>query len=76
MVVFFENEEILRMIKNESVDSEAIYQQAIAEKFIYDKKQIVKEMERRGIYVVLTNPEHLTVDTMNRYLEFKARGMI
>jgi len=76
MVVFFENEEILRMIKNESGDSEAIYRQAIAEKFIYDKKQIVKEMERWGIYVVLTNPEHLTVDTMNRYLEFKARGMI
>jgi uncharacterized protein (DUF58 family) len=76
MVVFFENEEILRMIKNESGDSEAIYRQAIAEKFIYDKKQIVKEMERRGIYVVLTNPEHLTVDTMNRYLEFKARGLI
>jgi uncharacterized protein (DUF58 family) len=76
MVVFFENEEILRMIKNESGDSEEIYRQAIAEKFIYDKKQIVKEMERRGIYVVLTNPEHLTVDTMNRYLEFKARGLI
>ncbi len=76
MVVFFENEEILRMIKNESGDSEAIYRQAIAEKFVYDKKQIVKEMERRGIYVVLTSPEHLTVDTMNRYLEFKARGLI
>ena len=76
MVVFFENEEILRMIKHESNDSEEIYRQAIAEKFIYDKKQIVKEMERRGVYVVLTNPEHLTVDTMNRYLEFKARGLI
>jgi len=25
---------------------------------------------------VLTNPENLTVDTMNRYLEFKSRGMI
>ncbi|WP_062123236.1 DUF58 domain-containing protein [Geofilum rubicundum] len=76
MVVFFENEEIVRLIRNESGDSEEIYRQAIAEKFIYDKKQIVKELERRGIYVVLTNPENLTVDTMNRYLEFKSRGLI
>jgi uncharacterized protein (DUF58 family) len=76
MVVFFENEEIVRLIRNESTDSEEIYRQAIAEKFIFDKKQIVKELERRGIYVVLTSPENLTVDTMNRYLEFKSRGMI
>lgn len=76
MVVFFENDEIIRMINHGAEDAEEIYKQAIAEKFIFDKKQIVKELERRGIYALLTKPEQLTVDTMNRYLEFKSRGLL
>jgi len=76
MVVFFENSELKEVINHEASDTEDIYIQAIAEKFIFDKKRIVKELERHGIYAILTDPEKLTVDTMNRYLEFKARGII
>lgn len=76
MVVFFENSELKEVINHSASDTEDIYIQAIAEKFIFDKKRIVKELERHGIYAILTDPEKLTVDTMNRYLEFKARGII
>lgn len=76
MVVFFENTELSTVINHQAEDTEAIYLQAIAEKFIFDKKRIVKELERHGIHAILTDPEKLTVDTMNRYLEFKARGVI
>ncbi|TCO10764.1 DUF58 domain-containing protein [Natronoflexus pectinivorans] len=76
MVIFFENSEISGMIHHQAQDTEEIYQQAIAEKFIYEKKQIVKELERYGIHAILTNPENLTIDTINQYLELKARGII
>lgn len=76
MVVFFENEEVSKVLTGGAYDAEEIYKHAIAEKFIFDKKQIVKELERRGIYALLTKPEKLTVDTMNKYLEFKSRGLL
>ena len=31
---------------------------------------------RNGISALLTKPETLTVDAINKYLEIKARGMI
>ena len=53
-----------------------VYYKAIAEKFSFDKKLIVKELLRHGIQAMLTTPEELTVNTINKYLELKARGMI
>jgi hypothetical protein len=37
---------------------------------------IVKELNKSGIQALLTSPDRLTVDTINKYLELKARGMI
>jgi len=76
MVVFFENTEIEKMIHNQAGDVEEIYRQTIAEKFMFDKKLIVKELEKNGIHAVLSKPGKLTVATMNKYLEFKAKGLI
>ena len=76
MVVFFKNTELNKAINHQAEDTESIYLQAMAEKFIFDKKRIVKKLERYGIHAILSEPENLTIDTMNRYLEFKARGVI
>jgi len=76
LVVFFENTEIEKMVHNKAYDVEEIYRQTIAEKFMFDKKLIVKELEKNGIHAVLSKPGKLTVATMNKYLEFKARGLI
>ncbi len=76
MVVFFENSEIEKLILNKAQDIEDIYRQTIAEKFLFDKKLIVKELERNGIHALLSEPGKITVSTMNKYLEFKARGLI
>ena len=76
LVVFFENSEIEKMVHNEAHDVEDIYRQTIAEKFMFDKKLIVKELEQNGIHAVLSKPGKLTVSTINKYLEFKAKGLI
>jgi hypothetical protein len=76
VVIFFENTEMKSLLTEPAPDLKAIYHKAIAEKFSYEKKLIVKELNKNGIQTILTAPENLTVNTINKYLELKARGMI
>jgi len=76
VVVFFENTEIKTLVKNVPNDVEEIYVKTIAEKFIFEKKLIIKELNKHGIHAILTEPKKLTVNTINKYLEIKARGLI
>ncbi|GAB3321796.1 DUF58 domain-containing protein [Larkinella ripae] len=76
IVVFFENTELKSLLTDPANTTEEIYQKTIAEKFYYEKKQIVKELQKYGIQAILTDPQNLTADTVNKYLELKARGMI
>ncbi len=76
VVIFFENTEVTSFLFKPADDLKEIYHKGIAEKFTYDKKLIVKELNRHGIQAMMTTPEHLTVNTINKYLELKSRGMI
>jgi uncharacterized protein (DUF58 family) len=76
LVVFFENTQTRALLQKPAGNTEEIYLKAIAEKFAYEKRQIVKELTQHGIQSILTPPEKLTVNTINKYLEFKARGLI
>jgi uncharacterized protein (DUF58 family) len=76
VVIFFENTEIKAVIEKKAEELPDIYLQAVAEKFDYEKKLIVKELHKYGIQSILTSPENLTVNTINKYLELKARNLI
>ncbi len=76
VVIFFENTELRSLLDTTAITTEEIYLKTIAEKFAYEKRLIVKELERFGIQAVLTPPKELTVNTINKYLELKARRMI
>lgn len=76
VVIFFDNTEVNVIIEKESASLEDIYIKTIANKFKYEKKLIVKELQRNGIHGILTTPKKLTVDSINKYLELKARGLI
>jgi len=76
LVVFFENTELREFLDVPAATTEEVYNQTIAEKFAQEKRQIVLELQRYGIYSLLTAPKDLTVNTINKYLEFKARGLI
>lgn len=76
VVIFFENTEIKGVIEKKTDDLKEIYLQAVAERFVYEKKLIVKELTKYGIQSILTSPENLTVNTINKYLELKARNLI
>ncbi|MFK5982443.1 MAG: DUF58 domain-containing protein [Flavobacteriaceae bacterium] len=76
VVIFFENTELKSFTEKEAITTKEIFDKTIAEKFIYEKKLIATELRKHGIQVILTAPENLTVDTINKYLEIKARGML
>lgn len=76
IVVFFENTETSLLLKTPAENTEEIYLKTIAERFYYEKRRIVKELEQYGIQSILTAPQDLNVNTVNKYLELKARGMV
>ncbi|NDI99856.1 DUF58 domain-containing protein [Flavobacterium sp. LaA7.5] len=76
VVVFFENTELEALINKKAENIQEIYDQVIAEKFAFEKRLIVNELMKYGIYSVLTKPENLTIDSINKYLEIKARGIL
>ncbi len=76
VVIFFENTEMRSLVTQSAKDLRQVYHKAIAEKFILERKLIVKELNKHGIQALLTTPQDLTVNTINKYLELKSRGLI
>jgi uncharacterized protein (DUF58 family) len=76
VVVIFENTEIRELLNTRAKDIEALYIKTIAEKFAFEKKQMVLELQQYGIHTILTPPQNLTVNAVNKYLELKARGLV
>ena len=76
VVIIFENTELNRLI-DQSVDTlPEVIDQTIAEEFSYQKRLMIRELQKYGIQTILTKPEDLSVNTINKYLELKARGML
>jgi len=76
VVIFFQNTELKSILTNKAQSTRQIFEKIIAEKFIFEKKLIANELQKHGIQSILTAPENLTVNTINKYLEIKARGML
>ncbi|MBT0608397.1 DUF58 domain-containing protein [Aequorivita echinoideorum] len=76
VVIFFENTELKSFMSKKATTTHQVFEKTIAEKFIFEKKLIVNELHKYGIQTILTAPENLTVNTINKYLEIKARGLL
>ncbi len=76
IVIFFYNTGLDELLNKKANSLEEIYHKTIAEKFSYEKKVIQKELAAVGIQSILTTPQQLSINTINKYLELKARGMI
>ena len=76
MVVFFENTELRQVAESRSATIEDIYIKTIADKYRYEKQLIVKELQKEGIVAVLSSPQNLTINALNKYLELKNKQRI
>ena len=66
-VVFNETYDFLRFTNSFSTDCIAV---------LYEKKLIIQELRKYGIYSLYTLPENLNIEVINKYLEIKARGIL
>lgn len=76
VIVFFKNAELQSLINTNPENLQEVYDEIIAEKFEYEKKLIIQELRKFGIYTVYTLPENLNIEVINKYLEIKARGIL
>lgn len=76
MIIFFENTELKGLTETKTTTTEDIYIKTIAEKYMHEKRLIAKELHKHGILSVLTTPEKLTINALNKYLEVKNRQSI
>jgi uncharacterized protein (DUF58 family) len=76
VVIFFENTELRARLDAPTATTRDVYLKTIAESYFYEKQQMVRELAQYGIQALLTPPQNLTVNALNKYLELKARGVI
>ena len=76
VIIFFKNSELQSLINTNPENIQEVYDEIIAEKFEYEKKLIIQELRKYGIYTVYTLPENLNIEVINKYLEIKARGIL
>lgn len=76
VVIFFENTELHTLINKKAENTQDIYYKTIAEKHEMEKRLITKELAAYGIQSIYTAPANLSVNTINKYLELKARNLI
>lgn len=76
LVVFFENTELLEASETRAVTEDQIYFQTFARRLSIEKEQIRSELISNGIQTILTKPQDLSINVINKYLEFKAKRML
>ncbi|MBK5191986.1 MAG: DUF58 domain-containing protein [Flavobacteriaceae bacterium] len=76
VIIFFENTELDKVIQNKMKSISEIAHQTIAEEFAFEKRLMAKKLQQNGIQTLLTRPEDLSINTINKYLEIKARGLL
>ena len=76
LVIFFEDTDLEEYIATPAKDTEGYYRHVIAEKFVFENRLTVSTLKQHGICSLLTTPENLSVDVINKYLEMKSRNQI
>ncbi len=76
VVIFFENTEVLKLTEINPKNTSESAHQTMAEQFAHDKIFMARELQKHGIQTILTPPKDLSVSTINKYLEIKARGLL
>ncbi|MBL7812003.1 MAG: DUF58 domain-containing protein [Bacteroidetes bacterium] len=76
IVIFFSNSEVESYAYAPSENMKEIYNRMIARQMVADLRQMAIELNNHGIQCIVTKPQDLTISTLNKYLELKAKGIV
>ncbi len=74
--VLFKDRHLDELAQGTNASVEGIYQSTLAKQQIGKREEIAYRLSRNGIQTVVSYPEQLSVNTINKYLELKSRGLI
>jgi len=74
VVVFFIDNERRDFINQQPHSIRDYYEHSIAAKIDHEQTLIINTLRQYGINSLLTSPQNLSVNVINRYLEMKSRG--
>ena len=75
IVIFFINTELIETSEMKALTKSDIYLKTFALKALVIKEEISRELNIQGIQTILTKPEDLSMNVINKYLEIKAKRM-
>lgn len=76
LVIIFKDDEIDELIKSKANKESLMYSKVIAEKYMSDKQKVISTLRQNNIAAIISSPEQLSVNVINKYLEIKSAGQI
>jgi uncharacterized protein (DUF58 family) len=76
LVITQRNREVERRSRHALKAEPDVFEASVAEGLLADKASALRMLQARGVLVLDVYPEDLTVASVNRYLEIKARGRL
>lgn len=76
VTVLFQNSDLETLALQKPETMREVYQTIVAEQMSDLKSKIAFQLKQNGIQTVLTLPENLSIQTINKYLELKAKGVL
>ena len=67
---------ILAAARAMPTDGAAVYQKAVAQQVLQERRAAISILKRRGVWTIDSPPEDLSADLINHYLDLKSRSMI
>ncbi|GAB5558037.1 MAG: DUF58 domain-containing protein [Schleiferiaceae bacterium] len=75
IVIFFQNTELTQYGKSTVEETSDVFLHHSANQLVAEKEYLINQVQAAGIMTLHTKPEDLIVNTVNKYLELKARGL-
>lgn len=75
VIISFINTEILAATKKDCNLKSEVYEKTIAKSLYNEKYKIMSLMQSYGAQVIITTPDKLNINVINKYLEIKAKRM-
>ena len=76
VVIFFQNNDLQEWAQQPVHNTKELVEATVAEKMTGVKWNISRELRQHGIQTILSKPEDLSINAINKYLEMKAKGVI
>jgi uncharacterized protein (DUF58 family) len=64
------------LTQNRPTEIDVAFQQAVAVEVVEERERLASQLAQQGVQFLDTDPRSLTIDTVNRYLEIKRRGLL